>query len=167
MLQPFELMKEIYLNKLVDLNKHFLVSQSYKRGSNQFAEEQKNDLLLSDYNDIGLAKGHLSAVRNDKYAAIVDLTRQEHFQKLKDMLLPGSEYRLFWAVVRSKKELETRLTTKYRENIKRYITVNTNWRIDRNATFLPALQLIYGELFIILKYRGETRRITFEQLEKS
>lgn len=167
MLQPFERMQEVYLNRLVELKKTLLVSQRYKRARDPFDEEQQIDLLLTDYDDPGLAKGHLSALKEDHYAAIIDLSKAEHMNKLRTMLLPGSGYRLFWGVVRSKHELEKKLRTKYKDNVRRYIARNTEWRIDRNGSVTPAMQLIYGELFVILKYGSERRRITFEELEKS
>jgi hypothetical protein len=160
-------MQELYLDKLVELKKTFLVSQVYKRAKDPFDEAHNIDLLLTDYDDIGLAKGHLSALRTDRYAAIIDLTKREHMNKLRTMLLPGSGYRLFWGVVRSKAELEKKLLTKYKDHVRRYIARNTEWRIDRNESVIPAMQLIYGELFVILKYGSERRRITFEELEKS
>ena len=167
MLQPFELLKPVHLNRLIELKKNYLVSQTYKRAHDPFSEEQQIDLLFSDYDDIGLAKGHFQALRGDRFAAIIDLQKTEHCAKLKEMLAPESGYRLFWAVVRSKKELEDRITGKYKDHMKRYIQRNTSWRINRNTTIFPQLQVIYGELFIILKYGSETRRITFEELEKS
>jgi hypothetical protein len=160
-------MKEVYLNKLLALKKNFLVAQTFNRAKDPFEEEPYTDLLLTDYDDPGLAKGHLSALKGDKFAAIVDINKTGHMNKLRTMLQPDSGYRLFWCVVRSKKELEKKLVTKYKDHVRRYIAKNTNWRIDRNGTVVPAMQLIYGELFVILKYGSETRRITFGELEKS
>lgn len=167
MLQPFEVFKPLYLNKLVQLQKHFLVTQTYQRGHDPFEQGPKTPILLSDYSDEGLAKIHLGALKEDRYAALVDLRRAEHRQKILDMLSPASSYRLFWAVVTSTKELEARINERYKDHMRRYIEQNTSWRIGRNTTLRPSIQQIFGELFIILKYSSETLRITFEQLENA
>lgn len=167
MLQPFEPMRKIYVDRLIRYKKHYLVSQSYRRAASPFTETAAADLLLTAYSDIGLAKGHLAALKNDRYGAIVDLTKPEHLKKILSLLSEDSGYRLFWAIVRSKEKLESDLADNYKDNIRRYVANHTQWKIARDATVSPSLQLIFGELFIILKHKHESRRITFEQLEKS
>jgi hypothetical protein len=166
MLQPFELFKVAYIERLTGLKKRYLVSQAYPRGYNHFADEQKTNILLSDYDILGGANIHLNAVKHDKYAAILDLEKPAHKKKLAEMLEPDSKYRVFWAVVKSKKELEERINLRYKENLRRYIEKHTNWRIDRDSTIKPSVQVTFGELFIILKYASQTLRIKFEDIEK-
>jgi hypothetical protein len=166
MLQPFEIFKPLYVDRLAELKKRWLVTQSYGRGHQHFQDERKTNILLSDYDILGGANIHFNAVKHDKYAAIIDLEKPTHKQKLKEMLGPGSKYRLFWAVVKSKKELEERINRRYKENMRRYIELHTNWRIDRDTSIRPSVQVTFGELFIILKYASQTLRIKFEEIEK-
>ena len=166
MLQPFEIFKPGYLDKLIALNKKWLVTQTYKRSVDHFADEKKIALLLSDYDDPGLAKVHLSAVKNDRYAAIIDLDKPAHKTKLTEMLSPDSKYQLFWAAVKSRKELEDRINIGYKDQMRRYISFHTNWRIDRNTIIKPSIEVTFGELFITLKYGSQTLRIKFEEIEK-
>jgi hypothetical protein len=56
---------------------------------------------------------------------------------------------------------------KYKDNIRRYIMKNTSWRISANEAIRPSLQVIYGELFIILKRGSQTLRVKFEDIEKA
>ena len=165
MLQPFEVFRPLYLKKLFELKKTYLVSQSYKRTVDHFAEKQKNAILLSDYSDLGQAKIHLNAVKNDKYAAILDLTNEKHLAKLNEMLKEESGYRLYWAVVKSAKELQERINKVYKDNMKRYIEKKTSWRIGRDTTLYPSVQVTFGEVFITLKYGSETLRLKFEEIE--
>src|ERR1700761_8289999 len=109
MLQPFEIFTPLYIKRLRELKKRYLVSQYYKRGLDHFSNG-KAPLLLSDYDDLGLAKVHLNAVRNDKFAAILDLENEKHLAKLNEMLTEASSYRLYWAVVKSAKDLQLRVT---------------------------------------------------------
>ena len=64
-------------------------------------------------------------------------------------------------------EIKKRVDLKYKSNIKRWITANTEWRIGADEIIKPALQVVFGELFIILKRGSQTRRIKFEDIEKA
>lgn len=167
MLQPFEIFKHQYIERLLDLKKRWLVSQSYARGVPQLSEILKESILLSDYDDPGLAKVHLNAIKNDRYAALIDLEKEAHKQKLGSMLAPGSRYVIYWSVVRSAKEIETRINTRWKEKMRRYIDTKTNWNIDRNTTVRPAMEVIFGELFIVFSYGSQRLRIKFEEIEKA
>ena len=166
MLQPFEPLKLMYLQKLIQLKKFYLVSQTYKRAVNHFDGEQKTSLLFSDYDAEGQAQIHLNAIRHDKYAAILDLRKPEHYHKIADMLKAGSKYLPFWAVVRSTPDLEKRINMNYKDNMRVYIRDHTTWRIGGDETIKPAIAVIFGELFITLKYAGQTLKIKFSDIEK-
>lgn len=166
MFQPFERFKWEYINGLIKLNKIYLVTQSYKQAFDHF-EEAKIDLLFSDYDDKGLAQIHYSAVKNDKYASIINLTNAKHKDKLKEMLSNESKYHVYWAIVKDIKEIKKRVDLKYKNNIRRWITVNTDWRVGADEIIKPALQVIFGDLFIILKRGSQTRRVKFEEIEKA
>ncbi|MBC7849327.1 MAG: hypothetical protein H7Y31_06310 [Chitinophagaceae bacterium] len=167
MLQPFEIFRPEYVTKLLSLKKRYLVSQSYARFSDRPGDEQKTGLLVSEYQDPGLAKVHFNAVRNDKFAAILDLENPAHRNKFESMLSVESLYRIFWSVVKSTKELEALVNHKYKDHMRRYIDRNTNWRLNRDSGIKPSLQVIFGELYLILKHAGQTIRIKFEEIESS
>jgi hypothetical protein len=166
MLQPFELFKVTYIERLLKLRKHYLVTQSYSRGEKLF-DEQKESLLVSDYEEYVLAKTHWDALASDRYRAIIDLEKPEHKGKLMEMLQENSRYRLFWAVVDDTAKLKKFIDLKYADHTKRYIEQNTNWRIGRDLTLRPSLQLIFGEVFIVLKHGRQTLRVKFEEIEKA
>jgi hypothetical protein len=146
------------------MNKIYLVSQTYTKAFDHF-EETQTDILLTDYDQLGLAQIHYSAVKHDKYASIIDLSK--HTLKIRKMLKAESEYRLYWAMVKSIDEVKKRMDLKYTDNIRRYIMKNTTWRIDANEGIRPSLQVIYGELFIILKRGSQSLRIRFDDIEKA
>ncbi len=166
MLQPFEPLKLIYLQKLVQLKKYWLVSQSYARAADQLTGLEKTGILLSDYDAAGQAQIHLNAVRHDPYAAIIDTRKPAHYKKITDMLTAESDYLPFWAVVKSTKELEQQINLQYKDNMKAYIKNNTTWRIGGGETIRPSIAVIFGELFITLKYGGQTLKIKFSDIEK-
>lgn len=166
MLQPFEKFKSSYVDRLVELNKMFVVSQTYIRGKARDIFADSKVLLLSDYDDLGLAKIHYKAVINDRYAAIIHLSKPAHRKKLIDMAGPGSGYEIYWAVVKSKILLEQEVNRKYKDRMREYLKENTNWRLDHDTTIRPSVQLIFGELFIVIKHGKQVVRVKFEELEK-
>lgn len=166
MFEPFERFKPEYITRLSRMNKIYMVSQSYHIAFDHF-EESKTDILLTDYDQLGLAQIHYSAVRQDTYASIIDLTNPKHKEKIIKMLHPDSDYRLYWAIVKSVDELKKRLNLKYKDNIHRYVMKQTSWSIGGDEVLRPSLQVIYGELFIILKRGNQTLRVKFEDIEKA
>lgn len=167
MLQPFEKLKDVYVDRLIEMKKICLVSQSYARAFDHFAEGHKTDILVTDYEDLASAKVHLNAVSHDQYASIIDLSNQKHLGTIKRMLEPSSNYVVYWSVVKDAKKLEERLDLKYKDSMRRYISKHTSWRIGSGERIRPAFQVTFGELFIILKYGGQTLRVKFEEIEKA
>jgi hypothetical protein len=167
MLQPFEHLTQQYLARLIELKKQWLVTQSYAGGIDPFSDEKKIPILFTDYDDLETAKTHWNAVRNDRFASIIDLEKPAHRQKLDEMMRPISQYQLFWSVVKSVDELETRINAKYSGNMRRYIENNTKWKPGGDQSLTPSIQIIFGEVFIILKYQNEVLKVKFEEIERS
>jgi tRNA A58 N-methylase Trm61 len=168
MLQPFEDFKPAYISRLLQLGRRWLVSQTYRRvqeGSGDPADRRVN-LLFSDYVELGEAKLHVNAVKKDSYAAIIDLKNPVHLKKIQEMLMAGSRYRIYFAVVRSAKELENLVNKRYKDKLKQYVDKQTNWRISHDAIVKPTIQLSFGELYIILKHGSQHIRIKFEDIEQ-
>jgi len=167
MLQPFEDFKPTYISRLLKLDRRWLVSQTYRRvqEENRDPADMRINLLFSDYVELGEAKLHVNAVKKDPYAAIIDLKNPAHLTKIQEMLMAGSRYRIYFAVVRSAKELENLVNKKYKDKLKQYVDKQTNWRISRDAIVKPTIQLSFGELYIILKHGSQHIRIKFEDIE--
>ncbi len=168
-LQPFQEFKPVYILRLIQMGRRYLVSQSYSRASALDPDtfNSRISLLFSDYVEAGEAKLHFNAVKKDRYAAIIDLQNRVHLDKIREMLLEGSRYQIFFAVVRSAKDLESQINRKYKEKLRQYVEKQTNWRISHDAIVKPTIQLSFGELFIILKHGNQHIRIKFEEIEKA
>jgi hypothetical protein len=166
MFQPFERFRREYVDRLIRMDKIYIVSQSYDRAIDHF-EDAKENILFTDYDQLGLAQIHFSAIKNDKYASIINLKNPKHQLKVTQMLSDDSKYKVYWAIVKSIEEIKKRVDLKYNNNIRRYIQKNTSWRIGSDETIKPSLQVIYGELFIILKRGNQTLRIKFDEIEKA
>jgi len=166
-LQPFEDFKPVYLSRLIQLGRRYIVSQTYCRTHDPETDgySSRVSLLFSDYAERGEAKLHLNAVKTDRYAAIIDLNNATHLKKIREMLEAGSGYRIFFAVVRSAAALERLINKKYKDKLKQYVDKQTNWRISRDAVVKPTIQLSFGEIYIILKHGSQQIRIKFEEIE--
>jgi hypothetical protein len=165
MLQPFERFRPMFIPRLVELEKFYLVSQTYTRYTDHSEAPPKISLLLTDYAEEDMAKTHLHALRNDKYAAMLNLQRPGHKAKLLELLGEQSAFHVFWAIVKSTRELEEKINAVFKPNMKNFIARNTNWRISRDTTLRPSVELIFGELYITLKYENQAIRVKFEDIE--
>jgi hypothetical protein len=170
MLQPFEPLLPMYLLRFEKMQtaerKFYFVTQYYPRGINHFEEEERVPILVSVYEDPGLAKTHLNAIKADKYKSVMHLDNKEHHTQLWSMVRGQTKYVMFWAVVKDAKELEKRVTLKYKDHMKRYIDQHTNWRISKETTVRPSLELTFGELYINMRHGSQHLRIKFEDIEK-
>ena len=167
MIQLFEPFAEKYIERLKQINKNYLVSQTYSGEKDPVFKSKEVVLMLTDYEDAGLATVHKAAVKYNKYAAIIDLRNEQHVKKLKEMLNINSPYLLYWAMIKDREILKKRISLRYRDHMHRYINKNTRWHISRDEKIIPKSQLIFGELYIILKRRNEELRIKFADLEKA
>ena len=165
MLQPFERLLPMYVDKLEKLGRKYFVTQYYVRGTQHFSEVVRVPILVSAYDDMGLAKTHLNAVKADKFGAIIDMNRHAHKATLWAMVKGETRFVIYWAVVKDAADLATRINVNYRDKMRRYIEKNTNWRIGRDARLVPSVQLIFGELYINLRHGSQLLRIKFEDIE--
>jgi hypothetical protein len=166
MFNPFEKLSYRLMEAYRKQGKSFLVSQTYPRGIDPLIDEGKTSLLFSKYGNISHANIHLSALKGDKFAALIDLEKEAHRNKIIDMMKLDSKYILFTDVVKSVEEVERRMNAKYKENIRRYIARQTTWRIPASATVFPQLDIAFGEFFLVLKFRNQQIRFKLDELEK-
>lgn len=143
----------------------YLVAQTYERGFEKNAGT-KQPLLLTDYTRAEEAADHLNRITgHDKFAAIIDLTRPAHAQKLTEMSMPGSAYRLFVAFIGNEYRVNKYLKDEIQQPIRGYIDYQTKWKPARNETVQAILELIFGELSIRLKYYEKQALVPLKELE--
>ena len=167
MFQPFLGFKEVYIERLKNLNKKILVTQSYNRYTDHLSVVSKTGILVTDYDNRGLANIHLKAVSHDKFGAIILLDSDKHVHQFTQLLQPGSAYKVFWSVVNNLKEMEDRLKKKFSKHLMRYVAKTTDWHIARDENLIISFQVTYGELYIIIRRKTQTIRVKFDEIEKS
>ncbi len=161
----FEVFRERYISRLLLLNKTWLVSQTYHAGDETDDGSRKTPILLTDYDDKGLASVHKAAIKSDPFASIIDLNNSRHLATLRELLRPDSPYYLYWAVVQDRERFRKSLDQHYKDKIRRYLQKNTAWRIGADENLKPSVQMIFGELFMILKWRKQELRVKFAEIE--
>lgn len=152
-----------YIDRLIQMKRTFLVTQTYRL---ELPTEGKTNILLTDYDLDVTARTHWSAVKRDKFAAIIDLTKQEHLDKLKEMLKSESKYVVYWSVVKNKELLQKQINIAYKDKMKSYISRHTNWRIGRETTLYPSIEVKFGEIYVNVKYGSQRLNFKFEELSK-
>lgn len=163
MFNPFALMKFEMLPRFRDqIKRPYLVAQTLRNAPPD--PDGKTQILMSDYDDIGLARIHQNSVTKDKYVCLIDLNKEAHYMKVMKMMSPESTYRVYVAFI-TDKEIEKTVLRKYEANVRNYIK-RAGWHIDRNTTFRPAIELVFGEFFVSLKYGTDERKFRLEELEK-
>src|SRR5579859_657830 len=131
----------------------YLVSQSFERGRNPL-NEQKIPLLLSHYSSLSAAKNHRLILKEDKWAAIIDLGNGGHREKLLEMALATSRYLLYVTFMKDSK-IPARMDRFLGEGVRRYVLQQTNWSPMGGETVRFNIELKYGEFFLQLKFCGE------------
>lgn len=147
-------------------NERYIVSQTFKGGFDLLTNN-KEVFMFSKYADLKMAEVHVQALINDKYAAIIDLEKDKHRNKIMEMLQPDSRYLVFSNLVKDQHAIEVFANKHYASKLRRYIEKNTTWRIAKSSNIQPKLQLIFGELFIVLKFGSEQMRVKLQDIEKS
>jgi len=165
MFNPFERFTPKFIDAFRKMGKSYLVSQTYPRGFDPFIDKEKTSLLFSHYDNLSHANIHLSALKGDKNAAIIDLENEKHRARISEMLKKDSNFIIFSSLILNKAELEKRLDRKYKENIRRFVNQRTTWRIPASETIYPTLDIAFGELFILLKWRRNQIRFKLDELE--
>ncbi|MBS1742073.1 MAG: hypothetical protein JST81_03495 [Bacteroidetes bacterium] len=165
MLQPFVLLEKIHLHRLIAMKRNYLVSQTYARGYHHLEEVHTTDILVTDYDNRGQASMHLNAVKHDPYAAIIDLSKPAHLQKINSMMA-GDTYQMYWAVIANTTELKNRLNSAYKLKLRRYVEKNTNWRIASGESLNCQFEISFGELFLIIRWKTHRVKLTFGEIER-
>src|SRR5678815_1503871 len=149
---PFEKLTHSLISSFRKKGKRWLVSQTLKLNINDPMLLSKTLILVTHYEDKGLATVHHKAVLEDKYASVIDLERPTHRKQIDNILSQDSKYILFSALIRNRESVEKQATEMYKEKYWRFIQQHSQSGGSPTKSLRPSLQLIFGELFVVLKY---------------
>jgi len=163
---PFEKLTHSLISSFKKKGKRWLVSQTLKLNISDPVLLSKTLILITHYEDRGLATVHHKAVLEDKYASVIDLEREIHRKQIDSILSQDSKYILFSALIRNRERVEKQATEMYKEKYWRFIQQHSQSGVSPTKSLRPSLQLIFGELFVVLKYGSETLRTKLSEIEK-
>lgn len=164
MFNPFFPFHAKMIERLLQMGHRYLVSQTYLGYTDHFGGKEM--ILLTDYDKENIAKVHLNAVAADKYHALLDLENKRHREKLMEMLEPTSRYKLLSAFLADKAGAERQLKEKFSQQIREYVRKRTYWKIEGNETLHVNLEVIFGDLYLVLRFQQFQSRIKLVDLEK-
>ncbi len=164
-LQPFELFQRNLIPHLREDKKRYLVAQTYYRIQDPMINEFTTPILVTEYDNLNLARTHKNAISQDKYASILDLDKDAHRQKLVEMVGYNSKYRVYRAALKQGSGIKQLLEHQYLDRIRNYVKSNTDWRLGYDSGLRPHLEVHYGELFVVIKYGSRQVRVKFEEIE--
>lgn len=164
MFNPFVKFEGKFIDAFRKVKKRYLVSQTFTRIDDK-VNQGKTYLMLTHYDDKGLATIHFNALSIDKFSSIIDLENDIHREKLITMLTPQSKYIIYSSLTIDPKKVKNLSDKIYKEKVQKFIEKKTNWRISREQTIKPKLEITFGELYVALKYGTQTIRIRLEELE--
>ena len=163
---PFEKLTHALIHAFRKKGKRWLVSQTLQLNISDPALLSKILILTTHYDDKGLASVHHQAVIDDKFASIIDLERDTHRRQLDNILSHDSQYIVFSSLIRNRERVEKLVTDMYKEKYWNYLRQHSKAGISPSKSLRPSLQLIFGELFVVLKYGAETLRTKLSDIEK-
>lgn len=163
---PFEKLSVPLIDAFRSKGKRFLVSQTLDIATEEALGPERIFLLVSHYEDQGMASVHLKAVHDDRFAALIDLEREKHRAKLVSMLRADSRYVVYSSLIRNRARAEQMMSQLYKEKYWKFVLQYSKSGISPSKNLRPSIQLIFGEIFIVLKYGSETMRTRLSEIEK-
>ena len=163
--QPFVEFEERYVVGLAKIKSYFLVFQTYKRGLNLFAQSVV-PLMLTAYDDRGLAEIHFKNVRNDVNGKLLYMREEAECKEILRMVQDKEHYKVFWSKVDSGERLAELVRQHYPKQIMKFIEKRTNWRIGKSDELHVNYHVIFGELQLSFKWKTQRLEgIKFEEVE--
>lgn len=165
--QPYPRLEEKHLPLFRKKGGRYFVSQSYERGKTRVLGNEKMPLVFTLYKDTYQAIVHKDAVKDDRYAAFIDMDKPAHLATVKAMLQPDARYEVFVSMVWNNEDTNRYIKQQYDRHVERYLNSQTSWRIPKAETVHVELKIIFGQPFLLITWRNNTLQVPFEDIEKA
>ncbi|HMJ47706.1 MAG TPA: hypothetical protein VK498_10260 [Ferruginibacter sp.] len=142
----------------------YFVQQTFERARDHFSGAA-GYYLLTHYEHLSHAQTHQSAVRNDPSSKLYHLYNEDDKQMLKELLAPSSNNSVYAALIADPR-WDEKAKQLFKPAIQKWVQINTNWNMSRESVLPVKFDMIFGELFIYLKWGKEEKRIKLVEMEK-
>jgi hypothetical protein len=163
MFNPLALWTEEALKGFIEDGHRYFVRQTFNRARNAFDENIRGYYLFCHYKEYAPAKEHFDALKNDPNRFLYDWEDEEHRKKLQIAAGQPPGYKIFTNTFIP--DWENRITKAMKQKIRLYIQ-RKGWYPRREETVHIAFFPHFGEVMIILKFRGQEVHVPLDDIEK-
>lgn len=165
MFNPFVPYDSKYLAGFRQKGVKAFVKQYYPRGNNPLVQDAPPALLLSHYHDLKKAEDHYGVIAHDVHRQLLVMDKAEDQALLLSLgdknrgipvFLP---FKLPDAEHRARKVLDKKLRA--------YIDFKLNWRVPGQHSVQFSLDVIFGEIYAVLKHGGLVHTVRLDDIENT
>lgn len=163
MFNPYAAYELKYLSAFKQKGVKAFVKQTYDRGRNMLEENPRPAFLLSHYNDIAQASGHMDAIKHDPNRRLLLVDNPEDYRELQRIGQRDSNELVYlsFAVPNAERKAQTVLEKRLRA----YIDFKLKWRIPGGHTVQFSLEFEFGDIYAVLRHGGRYHRVKFDEIE--
>ena len=162
MFNPFAPFEPKFLPGFQQKGVKAFIKQTYERGRNFLEENPAPSFLLIHTDDIGLAQEHYDAIKHDPNRELFVLSDPEQLADLKKLLVSKSARYYTMLTIKDANDRAKKLLHK---KIRTYVDTKTDWHPHNWELVIFALDFIFGEVYVKLKYGAREIKIKMEELE--
>ena len=163
MFNPYRPYEAKYLPKFKLKGVKAFVLQTYERGRDWLENNPKPAYLLTHYEDLLKASGHMDALKHDLGRRLLKMDNTDDYKELLRLGQNdcGAHVYLYFmfpdATDRARRALDKKLHS--------YIDHKLRWRIPGFETVQFDLEYEFGDIYIVLRHGGKYNRVKFEEIE--
>lgn len=151
MFNPFYPFQERLFAPMVQRGNQFFVLESYARC---------NGFMLMHYHDFGMAQQHYNSLSNDSVSKLYQWSNASDQIELKQ-LVNNNRVFAFLKIPDAEKVAKKMLD----KRVRAYIANNTSWNPMGDDDVDFDIDFILGEVYIVLNYNTQSKKVKLEQLE--
>jgi hypothetical protein len=162
MFNPFYPFTQQVLDAFVNKGKKYFVRQTFNRGKGHFDEGIKGYFIFSHYDNLTTAQDHFGAISYDPNRFLYEWDNPEHQEKLKVAASGLKEYKVYANLF--KPDWERGINDRIKEKVRSYVS-KLGWSPKSGEMVATSYEVRFGELYMVLKYRGRTAKVKFDEVE--
>lgn len=165
MFNPFGEFLPQYLQGFRQKGIQAFVKQSYKRGIIQIGENQKEAFLLTHYDNLANALQHFDALKHDTERKVYNISIENDFKELKELINNKEGIKVFTRLTIS--QVNQKAQKMLDKRLRAYIDFKTDFRPSSYTEVEFYIEVIFGEIYALLKYRSKEIKVKLEEIEKA
>lgn len=139
------------------------VQQTYDRGRNMLEQDPQPAFLLVHYNEIDKAREHFEMIKTTTGQRLYLVDNPTHWQELEALLNKPSGNRFY--TILTIEDVNQKAKKYLDKKIRYYINFRTNWRPSRGEQIAFSLDIIFGEIYVLLKYGPHQVKMPIDEFE--